>query len=109
MTLPPADSGYRILMTSQHTLESDVVYLLFKVILEDKTGLALILPQVLMATQALANIFEGLDFPQADIGILRTASHIEDLLIEDRTEGKVPHRVHMTQEGELVLKDLLVG
>jgi len=96
-------------MASQYTLESDVVDFLFKVILEDKTGLALILSQVLMAPQALADIFERLDFPQTDIGILRAASHIEDLLIEDGTEGKVPQRVHMTQEGELVLKDLLVG
>jgi hypothetical protein len=85
-------------MASQNTLESDIVYFLLKVILKDKTGLALILPQVLMPPQALADIFEWLDFPQANIGILRTASHIEDLLIKDWTESKVPQGVHMTQE-----------
>jgi len=77
-------------MACQYTFESDVVHFLFKVILKDKTGLALILPQVLMAAQALADIFEWLDLPQANIGILRTASHIEDLLIKDWTESKVP-------------------
>ena len=77
-------------MACQYTFESDVVYFLFKVILKDKTGLALILPQVLMAAQALADILEWLDLPQANIGILRTASHIEDLLIKDWTESKVP-------------------
>ena len=85
-------------MACQNTLQSDVVYFLFKVILKDKTGLALVLPQVLMAPQALADIFEWLDFPQANIGILRTASHIEDLFIKDWTESKVSQRVHMTQE-----------
>ena len=77
-------------MACQYTLESDVVYLLFKVILQDKTGFALILPQVLMASQALADIFEWLDLPKANIGILRAASHIEDLLVKDWTESKVP-------------------
>jgi uncharacterized membrane protein len=77
-------------MACQYTFESDVIYFLLKVILKDKTGLALILPQVLMAAQALADIFEWLDLPQANIGILRTASHIEDLLIKDWTESKVP-------------------
>jgi hypothetical protein len=77
-------------MACQYTFESDVVHFLLKVILKDKTGFALILPQVLMAAQALADIFEWLDLPQANIGILRTASHIEDLLIKDWTESKVP-------------------
>jgi hypothetical protein len=57
-------------MACQNTLESYIVYFLLKVILKDKTGLALILPQVLMAPQALAYIFKWLNLPQANIGIL---------------------------------------